>query len=58
MDDQTVNKKSSINKPINQPSRIRGILRPVEIFFDVFFSHGALHGITYLGKALLHLVEK
>nr|XP_029715164.1 uncharacterized protein LOC109418499 [Aedes albopictus] len=45
-------------KPNNQPSVIRTILRPVEIFFDVFFSHGALHGITYLGKSLLHLFEK
>ncbi|XP_062706720.1 sodium channel protein Nach [Aedes albopictus] len=50
--------KMETKKTNNQPSVIRTILRPVEIFFDVFFSHGALHGITYLGKSLLHLFEK
>ncbi|XP_058449237.1 uncharacterized protein LOC131429203 [Malaya genurostris] len=34
------------------------LLLPVNTFFGVFFSQGALHGITYLGKSLLHLGEK
>lgn len=42
----------------NKPSKVKLCLAPVGTFLDVFFSHGALHGITYLGKSLLHSLEK
>ncbi|XP_053691956.1 sodium channel protein Nach [Sabethes cyaneus] len=33
-------------------------LIPVNIFLKIFFSQGALHGITYVGKTFLHVLEK
>ncbi|XP_058816413.1 sodium channel protein Nach [Topomyia yanbarensis] len=47
----TVKSDKKVNKYEN-------LLRPVNTFLNDFFSRGPLHGISNLGKSLLHLGEK
>ncbi|XP_055542794.1 uncharacterized protein LOC129728381 [Wyeomyia smithii] len=57
MNEAKVVKKSTVAKDQAVNKHVK-LLLPVNTFLNIFFSHGALHGIAYLGKSFLHIMEK